>query len=192
MLRPRARLTHRRDASADAPVIGRIETDRLCLRPFELADAEAAHEWFGDEFVMKYTPSGPDPSVLKTRQRLATYQEHQSKHGFSKWLITDRQSGRPIGDAGLLHQPDQGWLDLGYRLSRSWWGKGLATEAASAWVSAAAGTPGLPPLVAIVHPENAASIRVLEKLGFYPERRDIVMGMPAIVFVMKTAAAPAR
>ncbi len=77
-----------------------IETRRLLLRPFELIDAEAAHEWFGDPLVMKYTPTGADGSVEKTRDRVRTYQAHQTAHGFSKWLIADRESGKPIGDAG--------------------------------------------------------------------------------------------
>lgn len=160
----------------------RIETPRLLLRPFELIDAEAAHSWFGDPQVMKYTPTGIDESIEKTRARLAEYQTHQAAHGFSKWLILDRESRRPIGDAGLLRLPNEGWIDLGFRLRSSCWGMGLATEAASAWVSAAAGSLGLAALGAFVHPENTASIRVLEKFGFRQERRDIVIGMPSVVY----------
>ena len=164
-----------------------VETRRLLLRPFELADAEVAHGWFGDPLVMKHTPTGIDDSVQKTRKRLAEYQTHQTTHGFSKWLITERESGRPIGDAGLLRLPELGWIDLGFRLSPSYWGRGLATEAASAWVSAAFGTLGLARLGAFVHPENTASIRILEKLGFRFERQDVVMGMRAIVFGLADA-----
>jgi len=58
------------------------------------------------------------------------------KHGFSKWIILDRFGGR-IGDSGLLKLEEHGWIDLGFRLAPSYWGQGLATEAASAWVRAA-------------------------------------------------------
>ncbi|HET6282221.1 MAG TPA: GNAT family N-acetyltransferase [Polyangia bacterium] len=159
-----------------------IKTSRLLLRPFQLMDAEVAHAWFGDPLVMRYTPTGSDDSVEKTRERLAEYQAHQAAHGFSKWLIADRESGRALGDAGLLRLPDEGWMDLGFRLLPSYWGKGLATEAASAWVSAAAGVLHLRRLGAFVHPENVASIHVLEKVGFRTERQDTVMGMHSIVF----------
>jgi len=159
-----------------------IETRRLVMRPFGPADAGVAHRWFGDPLVMKYTPTGVDDSVDKTRARLAGYEAHQTTHGFSKWLITERASGMPIGDAGLLQIPELGWIDLGFRLSVSSWGQGLATEAASAWVAAAFGPLHLARLGAFVHPENAVSIRVLEKLGFGAERQDVVIGMRSIVF----------
>ncbi len=48
-----------------------IETERLSLRPFRLGDVVAAHTWFRDPIVMRYTPTGPDSSVEKTRDRLA-------------------------------------------------------------------------------------------------------------------------
>lgn len=162
-----------------------IETTRLILRPFEPADAEAAFGWFGDAVVMRYSPGGPDASLEQTTARLVRYQEHQATHGFSKWIILERGSGRPIGDSGLLRLPDYGWIDLGFRLAPPYWGKGLATEAASAWVRAAFGPLQLHRLTAFVHPDNSASIRVLAKLGFTVARRDMMMGMSAILFSLE-------
>jgi [ribosomal protein S5]-alanine N-acetyltransferase len=108
--------------------------------------------------------------------------EHQKAHGFSKWLILDRASGVAIGDSGLLVLKDYGWVDLGFRLAQLYWGKGFATEVASAWVRAGYDVLGLARLGAFAHPENRASIRVLEKLGFNIERRGMVFGMDSIVF----------
>lgn len=158
-----------------------IDTDRLRLRPFLPDDIRFAFDWFGDPSVMRFTPSGPDRSMEETSIRIANYERHQSEHGFSKWIIIERDSDHPIGDAGLLLLAEYGWIDLGYRLAQPFWGKGLATEAASAWVQKAFGELKLDRLAAIVHPENYASIRVLEKLGFLEERRDIIMGMNSIV-----------
>jgi RimJ/RimL family protein N-acetyltransferase len=114
-----------------------IETRRLILRPFESGDTEAAFAWFGDAIVMRFTPTGPDTSVEQTKARLGKYEEHQNAHGFSRWIILDRRLDRAIGDSGLLKLLEYGWIDLGFRLAQSYWGKGLATEAASAWVRAA-------------------------------------------------------
>jgi [ribosomal protein S5]-alanine N-acetyltransferase len=158
-----------------------IETDRLRLRPFISDDMRFAFDWFADPMVRRFTPSGPDRSTEQTSVRIANYEHHQSEHGFSKWIIIERSSGRPIGDAGLLLLADYEWIDLGYRLAQPFWGKGLATEAASAWVQVGFGELKLDRLAAIVHPENHASIRVLEKLGFLEERRDVIMGMSSIV-----------
>lgn len=152
------------------------------LRPFESGDVEAAFAWFSDPIVMRFTPAGPDISIEQTKARLANYQEHQTEHGFSRWIVLDRHSGRPIGDSGLLALQEYGWIDLGFRLVQPYWGQGLATEAACAWVRAAFVDFHVDRLTAFVHPENVASIRVLEKLGFHAERRDTIMGMNSIVF----------
>ncbi len=160
----------------------KLETSRLILRPFESSDVEAAFGWFGDPIVMRFTPTGPDTSIDQTKARLANYQTHQTTHRFSKWIILERQFCRPIGDSGLLKLDDQGWIDLGFRLAQPYWGKGLATEAASAWVRAAFDDFHIDRLTALVHPENVASIRVLEKLRFQPVRRDTILGMTSIVY----------
>ncbi len=167
-----------------------IETSRLILRPFESRDAEAAFVWFGDPVVMRFAPTGPDTSLEQTKARLTNYQEHQATHGFSKWIILDRSLGCAIGDSGLLELREYGWIDLGFRLVQPYWGKGLATEAASAWIHAAFHDLHLDRLTALVHPENCPSIRILEKLGFHLERRDTIMGMNSILFCL--AAKDAR
>lgn len=169
-----------------------IETDRLRLRPFTSDDARSAFEWFGDPLVMRFTPSGPDKEMAQTAARIAEYRRHQSKYGYSKWIIIERESERPIGDAGLMFLPEYGWTDFGYRLAQPFWGKGLATEAGSAWVQKAFGELELDRLVAIVHPENHASIRVLQKLGFLEERREVIMGMASVVCCLTPLAGPAR
>ena len=165
-----------------------IETQRLILRPFEAADARAAYGWFGDPVVMRFTPRGPDRNIEETTTRLANYQEHQIAHGFSKWITLDRRMKLPIGDSGLLVLKDYGWIDLGFRLVQPCWGKGLATEMASAWVRAAFGELRLDRVRAFVHPENLASIRVLAKLRFREERRDTIMGMNSILFLLDAEA----
>ena len=160
----------------------RIETERLILRPFETSDAAAAFGWFGDPVVMRFTPTGPDKRIEDTEARLTLFMEHQKAHGFSKWLILHRASGVAIGDSGLLVLKDYGWIDLGFRLAQPHWGKGFATEVASAWVRAAFDELRITRLGAFAHAGNRASIRVLEKLGFNIERRGMVFGMDSIVF----------
>ncbi len=169
-------------------MLSTIETSRLRLRPFVASDAEAAFGWFGDPIVMKYVPYGPDTTLEETRRRIVGYQGHQVVNGFSKWLILDRDSGDAIGDAGLIVLKREGWIDLGFRLTAVRWGRGLGTEAASAWVRAAFEDLGIGALGAFTHPDNRGSIRILEKLGFTPLRRDTVMGMTADVFGLQREA----
>jgi [ribosomal protein S5]-alanine N-acetyltransferase len=165
-----------------------IETSRLRLRPFATDDARFAFEWFGDPSVMRFTPSGTDKDLGQTVERIAGYRKHQSAYGYSKWMIVDRISHQPIGDAGLMYLPEYGWIDFGYRLAQPFWGKGLATEAASAWLDKAFGELQLDRLVAIAHPENSASLNVLQKLGFSEQRRGTVMGMDCVILHITPAA----
>ena len=164
-----------------------IETPRLILRPFEETDIEEAFGWFGYSTVMQFTPAGPDKSLEQTKLRIRDYQAHQAAHGFSKWVMVERSSSRLIGDSGLFVLEEYGWVDLGFRLARMFWGKGLATEAASAWTHAAFEDYQLSELGAFSHPDNVASMRVLEKLGFRPIRQAAVMGMEAVMFTLKSA-----
>jgi RimJ/RimL family protein N-acetyltransferase len=165
-----------------------IETPRLRSRPFVPDDAEAAFGWLGDPDVMRFIPTGPDGSVMDTRQRIAAYIEHQSVHGFSKWIICERGSQKPIGDSGLIIFPDSGKIDLGFRFSKPCWASGFATEIASAWIHAAFVDFQLDRLTAFAHPQNAASLRVLEKVGFRATGQEQVMGMDAITFFLDAAA----
>src|SRR5881409_784956 len=75
-----------------------IDTMRLSLRPFTHADVEEAFGWFGDPEVMRFTPTGPDRNQDRMRERLKQYRGHQVRHGFSKWLIQEKSSGKAIGD----------------------------------------------------------------------------------------------
>ena len=158
------------------------QTERLELRPFRADDVEAAHTWFGDADVMRFMPSGPDRSVQATAERLAAYIEHQQRHGFSKWIAIDRASGQPVGDAGLMYLHGTDDVELGYRLKRTEWGRGLATELALAWMRHAFDELRLARLVAFTHPENAASLRVLAQCDFVFDGRKPVLGMDALVF----------
>lgn len=168
-----------------------METERTVLRPFESADAEAAFAWFGHPVVMRFTPGGPDTSIAQTEARLARYREHQVAHGFSKWIVLDRGTELPTGDSGLLVLAEGDSIDLGFRLAQPYWGQGLATEVGSAWVQVAFDELHLQRLTAMVHPENAGSIRVLAKLGFGKDRRDTVMGMDSILFSLDARSARA-
>jgi RimJ/RimL family protein N-acetyltransferase len=152
------------------------------MRPFEADDVTVAHEWFGDSEVMRFTPTGADASIEKTAARVEKYFQHQQRHGFSKWIVTHRNDGTPIGDAGLMYLPDSEDVELGYRLRRSMWGRGLATEVAGAWLEYGFENLRLDRVLAVVHPENLDSVRIVEKIGMKMLRHDSLLGMPVAVY----------
>ena len=159
----------------------RLETPRLILRPFAPGDAELVHAIYSDPVVMRYVATGPLPDVTMTTRLLHDYMTHQRAWGYSFWAVVERASGSLIGDAGLYRTPI-GEVELGYTLGAAWWGRGYATEAAGAWLSAAVSQLGLPEVVALAEPANAASLRVLEKLGMTRDGERIAFGRPHVVY----------
>lgn len=161
---------HTADMSLSFPLLG----DRVLLRPFETADAPAAHAVYGDDEVMRFVGEGGAVSPEETVRMVGGYRRHQDEHGFAFWAVMARGTGELIGDAGL--EVTEHGVELGYTLSRRWWGRGLATEAASLCMDVAFGPLALGQVVALVDVDNPASARVLEKLGFTNQGRTTSYG----------------
>jgi RimJ/RimL family protein N-acetyltransferase len=87
------------------------------------------------------------------------------KHGFGLLAVTERETGRLIGEAGLQYLEEGPDIEVGYTLARAAWGRGYATEAAGAILRWGFAGLRLHRIVAVADPANAASLRVLEKLG---------------------------
>jgi RimJ/RimL family protein N-acetyltransferase len=96
---------------------------------------------------------------------MRTADGHWADHGFGLLAVVDRSSGRVVGEAGLQLLEGGPDVELGYTLSRAAWGRGYATEAASAVLRWAFVGLGLERVVAVADPANAASLRVLDKIG---------------------------
>jgi RimJ/RimL family protein N-acetyltransferase len=122
---------------------------------------------FGDPEVMRFSGGGAR-SPAGTLERVRGLIEHQERHGFSKWGVCERASGALIGDCGIQLLEGGPDVELGFHLRPSAWGRGYATEAARACLDAAFADLGLDEVIAIVAPGNAASVRVLEKIGMRP------------------------
>lgn len=164
-----------------------LETPRLTLRPFEASDAQTVYPWMTDGEIQRFMPTGQDYTMEQVEARVARYMAHQEKHGYSRWLIFDRATGEAIGDAGILHIPASGENELGYRLIKSRWGEGLATEVAKAWMEYAFTELGLTELIAFSHPDNGASVRVMQKCGFEFLRNEAIAGMGVVVYGVRKA-----
>jgi [ribosomal protein S5]-alanine N-acetyltransferase len=142
-----------------------IETARLELRPMSQEDAEELHEVYSDPSTFRYISRGPSESIEETRARIAEKMRHQEEHGFAMWAVCERASGRVVGDCGLQLLEGGPQVELGYRLARPVRGRGLATEAGRACLVAGFDDLELDRIVAVAHPENVASRRVMKKLG---------------------------
>jgi RimJ/RimL family protein N-acetyltransferase len=137
-------------------------TERLELRPFSVDQDNFFYQLNSDPEVLQYTGDVPFKDVAEARQFLEEYRAFELT-GFERLTVV--KDLKPIGWCGMkLHE--DGEVDLGFRFLKSAWGKGYATESAKVMIDYAFESLELEFLIARVLPENAASIRVLEKLGF--------------------------
>ncbi|MEA9979177.1 GNAT family N-acetyltransferase [Pseudomonas sp. 10B1] len=142
-------------------------TERLLIRELKIEDVPVLASILGDAQVMRHSVGGV-MSEKETREFVAGCVFSYQANNFGPWAVIDRATTTFIGFCGLNAEPVEGAeeVEIGYRLSREFWGKGLATEAAMASRDYAFGTLGVDSLIAIVEPENIASVNVIEKLGF--------------------------
>jgi ribosomal-protein-alanine N-acetyltransferase len=109
---------------------------------------------------------------------------HWAEYGFGIWILRDRPSGAVIGRAVLRHLELEGAdeVEVGYGFMPEYWGRGLATEVASACVQMAQSRLHLRSVVAITLPSNAASQRVVQKSGLVYEREVTHDGVLHVLF----------
>jgi RimJ/RimL family protein N-acetyltransferase len=149
----------------DTVEIPTIETPHLILRAWKPQDAEALFEILQEDGILRYFPNPNPPPRSKVEDYIAHQLAHWESRGYGHWAVVERESGQLLGWNGLEYLPELGETEVGYLLSTHSWGRGYATEAARAAVAYGFETAGLGAIIGLVHPENAGSIRVLEKCG---------------------------
>jgi [ribosomal protein S5]-alanine N-acetyltransferase len=147
-----------------------LHTDRLRLRPFDDADADALFALQSNAHVLRFWDSPPWTDRARADRFLATCRQ-MADEGVGLRLAVDRVSdGAFIGWCSLnRYNPDFRSVSLGYCYDAAAWGHGYATEAARAMLRWAFGTLDLNRVQAETDTRNLASARVLEKLGFTRE-----------------------
>jgi RimJ/RimL family protein N-acetyltransferase len=150
---------------------GRLEvvatTERCRLQLLRPQDAEPLQRLYGDPEAMRYVGAeGSARTPEQTAAGVGRLIDHQQAHGFSLWAVADRDRGELIGVAGLVLVEMIGpEVEVVYELERDAWGRGIATEVGRACLDVAFGPLALERVVALSYPENAASLRVMQKLG---------------------------
>ncbi len=142
-----------------------LSTNRLDFKRMTADDAPALFETVGDPQVMLYWVGGADPNVAATEQRIADLKAHWGRHGFGDWGLVEKHSQELIGFAGLHYIDGMPEVNLGYALRRSKWRQGFALEAGRALLAHGLKTLGLSTIVAVIWPDNAASIALAQRLG---------------------------
>jgi RimJ/RimL family protein N-acetyltransferase len=159
-----------------------LVTDRLCLRPPTLHDAEALYDLFADEQVMRGLNKVAVSAVEDVRGIVEGMLEGWRTDGLGAFILqTNGVEQRVIGQAGLMIFDTRGWTpstwaragsraqpELGWALIRAHWGRGYATEAAAAIRDWAREARSISELVSLISPDNHRSQAVARRLGATP------------------------
>jgi RimJ/RimL family protein N-acetyltransferase len=143
-----------------------FETQRLRIREMQITDFNHLFALDTDPEVMKYISDGkPDSEeqVRATIKRVIARYEDWKVYG--AWAAEIKETGEFIGWFSLKPLPGTLEIEVGYRLLKKHWGKGYATEGATKMIEYGFQTLSLQKIVAITHPGNEASQKVLEKVG---------------------------
>lgn len=173
-----------------------VRSTRLVLREMSGDDWRAIASYNAAPEFHRYLPIEP-PDAIATRGFVALClsraREHPRRHYDA--VVQERALGDLVGTLRLSLR-ERGSGDLGYAIRPEYWNRGFATEAVAALLAEARASLGLRVIWATVDPENAASCRVMEKLGFVRRAGEagapIKPGRPpSLVFRRNDAAAQA-
>lgn len=170
-----------------------VETDRLRLRGYTLADLPRFAELWADERIV--TALGAQPSSREEScGRMLRYVGHWTLRGFGTWAVEEKATGQVIGEVGLFDYerdvppPFAGAPEHGWALAPEAQGKGYALEAARASLDwGARQIPKFAPFC-IIAVDNAPSLRLAAKCGYQEYSRTLFKGRETILFRLPQSA----
>ena len=152
-------------------MVGRkiFTTGRLLARSWQIEDLPLAMELWGDPAVTALIDARGRLTRAQVEEKLRAEIEREKSIGVQYWALFDRRNGDFVGCGGLrpwVYTPGEANFEVGFHLTRRRWGNGFATEAALGALDYTRHELRLSKVYAGHHPDNRASQRVLEKLGF--------------------------
>jgi ribosomal-protein-alanine N-acetyltransferase len=148
-----------------------LETQRLLLRPFKMEDAaDMFNNWASDEAVTRFLSWNTHSNLKDSREILELWMQEYDKKENYNWAIQLKESESVIGSIGLINIDDTiECCEIGYCIGRTWWNKGITTEAFSEIIKFALTEVGFERLTGRHHVDNIASGIVMKKCGLVYE-----------------------
>jgi RimJ/RimL family protein N-acetyltransferase len=167
-----------------------FRSERIALREFSRDDLDDLAALVADEEQMRFypRPKTRDEASAWIDLNLALYREH----GFGIWLIESASPAGFLGYCGIrpLELDGRPEIEIGWHTSKASWNRGIATEAAAAARDLAFERFDVEGLVAVIHPDHAASRRVAEKIGMRPEATTVLAeDYPAVIYAATASRA---
>jgi ribosomal-protein-alanine N-acetyltransferase len=160
----------------------RIETERLVLSPWDQDDWVRFKPIATDPRVMRFISGGRPWTDVEIRDFVERCRTTFRERGFTRWKLEEKGRGELIGFCGLGFLPGEPDPEIGWWLAPDYWGRGFATEAARTAFRDATARVGLRRVISIAHPDNSASIRVMQRLGLGFEKRYEYAGNPVVLY----------
>ena len=149
----------------------RLETNRLILRRFVIEDAEDVYRnWASDPEVTKYLTWPTHASVEISKMLLNDWIPRYDDGGYFNWAIEWKGNGGVIGNISVVRlREDIDEAEIGYCMSKAYWGRGIMPEALKAVMDYLFDTAGMNRVSACHDANNPKSGRVMEKAGMKQE-----------------------
>jgi RimJ/RimL family protein N-acetyltransferase len=162
-----------------------LETERLIIREHVLSDAPFFFTLNSNYNVVKYTGDSSFKMIAEAEKIVQYVMNQYKENGYGRWLVTEKETGNPIGWCGLKFHTDTKETDIGYRLLESAWGKGYATESAKACIDYGFKHFNLNRIIGDAMKENTASINVFKKLGMTYLKDSLLDNIESVVYELK-------
>jgi ribosomal-protein-alanine N-acetyltransferase len=157
-----------------------LETARLIFRDWTTADLTSLHAICSDPAVMQFVGDGEPWSLERTAEWIEQACELATTSDYCRWALVLKETSTLIGFCGFV--PANNGAEIGWRLARDAWGRGLATEAARQALDHGFDVLGFQRVIATVQSPNRSSIRVCEKLGMKAESSFLRNGREVLVY----------
>ena len=163
-----------------------LETERLILTPIQLEDMPLLVELDSNPEVMRFITDGKPQTEEHYRKRIPELIAYMEKNpGLGLWITRLKETNEFIGWYILKHLPNNGEVEVGFRIKEQFWNKGYSTEAGKALLLHGFETLGLEKIAAIVRPDNFASQAVIKKIGLQEKGTGTWYGIKCLYFELE-------
>jgi RimJ/RimL family protein N-acetyltransferase len=158
-----------------------LETERLRFRMLRESDFPTLEKHAADMNVMRYL-GGKTMDTIQAWRHMAYQIAHWQLRGYGYYAVEDKATGTFVGRVGFTNQTGWPGFELGWTIWPEFQGRGYASEAARMLLRYAFDELDQPHVLSLIHPDNAPSRRVAEKLGETIEGESTIMTMPCLMY----------
>lgn len=161
-----------------------LETERLIMNKLTREDLPWLIEMRVPAAVNRYLGGPSMQNAESLTKRLPFYLECHEKYGFGFCTMALKTTSELIGTSGLQPLEDTGEIEVGYNLSEKYWRQGFGYECAMAWLKYGFEKAALEQIVAVAHPDNTGSWRIMEKCGMRYQRNELHYGIDCVFYAI--------